>query len=40
MYAAYTLCQITQANPFADNDFTEFLRPDHYIRYIGEHVHV
>lgn len=23
-----------------DNDFSEFQKPDHYIRHIGEHVHV
>jgi hypothetical protein len=30
----------TLANCFADNDFSEFQKPDHYIRHIGERVHV
>jgi len=39
MYVA-DICSIALANCFADNDFSEFQKPDHYIRYIGERVYV
>jgi len=32
--------KLTLTNRFLDNDFSEFQKPDHYIRYIGERVHV
>jgi len=34
MYAA-AICLKLCANVFLDNDFSDFMRPEHYIRYIG-----
>jgi len=34
MYAAEIYFGL-RANVFLDNDFSDFVRPEHYIRYIG-----
>jgi len=34
MYAAAIYLEFC-ANVFSDNDFSDFVRPEHYIRYIG-----